>query len=154
MKNPWGEITSGLEELFIEEEEEEDTSQDSWSSIENRVFFSNLLKKRQQATESGIIYFYMLFSDSTLESYPSLKRGLQSIIGQLTSKEFKTLKYIFSENLKLTNIAKKMKISRSSVKTYRDRGLKKILQKMSQKKENKIITRLTTIKVPVEESSL
>ncbi len=67
-----------------------------------------------------------LFSNNAEIEYPNVKKLLEILIKLLSPREYKTIQGLFYDNLSERYLSQKMRISRSTLKIYKKRAIKKL----------------------------
>ncbi len=126
------------------------TPMDEWDVPESDVYHINLVREYKEKIISGNIIFQKLFDDKILRKYPSLKNAFQKVLGNLTSKEYRILNGIYGYDcFTISRVARELNISRSTARIYYDRGIKKIVSKLSNIESHEKIKHNTAITLPV-----
>jgi len=133
----------GLEHLFMEPDDPYEVSfsnlfkrKDRLSMAELAIQLIDLPRLQDKKLPEGTIYFYELFYKSTLKKTPHYKPFIQKAIGHLTSKEYKVIMLIFLEEYSESQVAKEMQVTRRTIRTYKDRALRKIFKELPKQKIN------------------
>lgn len=105
---------------------------DNWSMYELELKLESL-QARQPSEHCGKIDLYDLFRTEIPDELLKFKDHIQLLLGGLTSKEFSVLNMFLVELYTEKEICKELNISRRTMRTYRERGLKKVFLNLKEK---------------------